>query len=53
MKKNKNHDKIVDMVKNNKEKKLEKHATKLLKNDEKNQKLREKKININILKLFK
>jgi hypothetical protein len=51
--KNKKHDKIINMIKNNKSKVLEKHANKLLKQDEKNQKLKEKKINIDILKLFK
>lgn len=51
MKKNK-HDKIVKNFKQTKEKHLEKLATKMLKKDEVNNKLKEKTINTNFLNLF-
>ena len=52
MKKNRKHDKIVRDFKNTKSKHLERQATKMLKKDEQFQKLREKKIDANFLKLF-
>lgn len=47
--KHKNHDKIIEKLKN---KKLEKLATKLLKQDEKHEKLKEIKTKGDFLKLF-
>ena len=52
IKKNKKHDKIIndyDKIKNNH---LDKLASKMLKDDEKNQKLKEKNINTDFLDLF-
>lgn len=45
--KNKKHDKILKDYNKHKQKHLEKEANKLLKQDEINQKLKEKNININ------
>ena len=53
MAKNKNHDKLVKDYNKKKSEHLDKLATKMLKNDEKMQKLKDKKININFLNLFK
>ena len=50
--KNKKHDKIVKDYDKQKSEHLDKLATKMLKNDEKMQKLREKKINPNLFNLF-
>lgn len=50
--KHKKHDKIVNDYENQKSEHLEKLATKMLKNDERNQKLKDKNINTNFLKLF-
>lgn len=50
--KNPKHDKIVKDYQNQKAEHLDKLATKMLKNDEKMQKLKTKKINKNILNLF-
>lgn len=50
--KNKKHDKIVNDYDKIKEKHLERLATKTLKNDEKTQKLKEKKIDDKFLDLF-
>lgn len=50
--KHKKHDKIVRDYKKQKSEHLDKLATKMLKNDEKMQKLRDKKINKNLLDLF-
>ena len=50
--KSKKHSKIVKDYDKQKEKHLEKLATKLLKNDEKLSKLKEKNINKNFLDLF-
>jgi|TARA_B110000977_G_C10695173_1_gene345075 hypothetical protein len=50
--KNKKHSKIVNDYDKQKNKHLEKLATKMLKSDEVNQKLKEKKINPNFLDLF-
>ena len=50
--KHKKHDSIVNDFDNQKQKQLEKLATKLVDIDEKNQKLKEKTINTNFLKLF-
>ena len=50
--KNKKHDNILADYENEKTKLLSKIATKMLKEDEKNQKLKEKIINIDFLKLF-
>jgi hypothetical protein len=52
MAKNKNHDKLVKDYNKQKSEHLDKLATKMLKNDEKVQKLKEKKISTNFLKLF-
>ena len=52
MAKKKNHDKLVKDYDRQKSEHLDKLATKLLKNDERAQKLKEKKINNNFLKLF-
>ena len=52
MVKNKNHDKIVREYEKKKSDHLEKIATKMLKHDERIQKLRDKKINPNLLNLF-
>ena len=46
------HDKIVNNYKDTKNKHLEKLGTKMLKRDEKFSKLKDKKINNNILDLF-
>jgi hypothetical protein len=50
--KHKKHDKLVKDYDKQKSEHLEKLATKMLKNDEQNQKLKEKNINTNFLKLF-
>ena len=50
--KSEKHKKLVDDYEMQKSMHLEKLASKMLKNDEKNEKLKEKKININIFKLF-
>jgi hypothetical protein len=50
--KSEKHKKIVKDYDKQKEKHLEKLATKLLKNDDKNQKLKTKKINPDFLKNF-
>ena len=50
--KHKKHDKIVRDYEKQKSEHLGKLATKMLKNDEKMQKLRDKKINKNLLDLF-
>jgi hypothetical protein len=50
--KNKKHDKIVNDYDKQKEKHLEKLATKILKNDEKKEKLKKIKINTDFLKNF-
>jgi hypothetical protein len=50
--KNRKHNKIVSDYKNTKEKHLENLATKMLKKDEVNSKLKEKNINNNFLNLF-
>lgn len=52
MAKHKKHDLIVKDYENQKASHLEKLATRVLKNDEKIQKLKEKKLNTNFLKLF-
>jgi len=52
MAKNKNHDRLVKDYNKQKSEHLDKLASKMLKNDEKMQKLKEKKINKNFLKLF-
>ena len=52
MAKNKNHDKIIREYEKKKSDHLEKIATKMLKHDERIQKLRDKKINPNLLNLF-
>lgn len=52
MKRNKKHQKIVDDFEVQKQKHLEKLATQMLKQDEKNQRLKQKTINTNFLKLF-
>ena len=52
MAKHKKHDKIVKDYEHQKSEHLDKLATKMLKNDEKMQKLREKKINPNLFNLF-
>jgi len=46
------HDDIVKKYKETKSKHLEKLATQMLRNDEKTEKLKTKKINIKFLKLF-
>ena len=53
MAKNKNHDKLVKDYNKKKSEHLDKLATKMLKNDEKMLKLKDKKINTNFLNLFK
>ncbi len=50
--KNRKHNKIVNDYDKTKEKHLENLATKMLKKDEVNSKLKEKKINTNFLNLF-
>ena len=50
--KHKKHDKIVKDYDKQKSEHLDKLATKMLKNDERNQKLKEKTINNNFLNLF-
>jgi hypothetical protein len=50
--KRKKHDKIVKDFNNQKSKHVEKLATQMLKKDEQFQKLKEKKIDTNFLKLF-
>jgi hypothetical protein len=50
--KNKKHDKIVKDYDKQKSEHLDKLATKMLKNDERNQKLKEKNINDTFLNLF-
>ena len=52
MAKNKKHDKLVKDYNKQKSEHLDKLATKMLKNDERAQKLKEKKINNNFLNLF-
>ncbi|MDB4276981.1 hypothetical protein N9864_00500 [bacterium] len=52
IRKNKKHDKIVNDYDKIKSKHLDKLASKMLKDDEKNQKLKEKIINTNFLDLF-
>ncbi|MDA9268254.1 hypothetical protein N9P60_00650 [bacterium] len=52
IKKNKNHNKLVNDYDKQKSKHLDKLASKMLKDDEKNQKLKEKIINTNFLDLF-
>lgn len=52
IKKNKKHDKIVNDYDKIKSKHLDKLAGKMLKDDEKNQKLKEKNINPDFLDLF-
>lgn len=52
MAKNKKHDKIIHEYEKKKSNHLEKLATKILKHDEKMQRLRSKKINPNLLNLF-
>jgi len=52
IKKNSKHDKIVNDYNKQKSKHLDKLASKMLKDDEKNQKLKEKNINPNFLDLF-
>lgn len=50
--KHKKHDKLVKDYDQQKSKHLEKLATEMLKNDERNQKLKDKNISTNFLKLF-
>jgi hypothetical protein len=52
MAKNKNHNNLVKDYDKQKSEHLDRLATKMLKNDEKAQKLKGKKINTNFLKLF-
>ena len=52
IKKNSKHDKIINDYNKQKSKHLDKLASKMLKDDEKNQKLKEKNINPNFLDLF-
>jgi len=52
MVKNKKHNLLVKDYDKQKSEHLDKLATKMLKNDDKTQKLKEKKINTNFLKLF-
>ena len=52
MAKNKNHDRLVKDYDKQKSEHLDKLASKMLKNDEKMQKLKEKRISTNFLKLF-
>jgi hypothetical protein len=50
--KNKKHDKLVKDYEKQKSEHLDKLATRMLKNDEKMQKLKEKNVNPNFLNLF-
>ena len=50
--KNRKHDKIVKNFKDTKSKHLERQATKMLKKDEYYSKLKDKKIDTNLLNLF-
>jgi hypothetical protein len=50
--KNKKHNKIVKNYEKQKEKHLERLATRILDNDEKNQRLKDKNINPDFLNLF-
>lgn len=50
--KHKKHNKLVKDYDKQKSEHLEKLATKMIKNDERNQKLKEKNINTNFLNLF-
>jgi len=50
--KHKKHNKLVKDYDKQKSEHLEKLATKIIKNDERNQKLKEKNINTNFLNLF-
>ena len=52
MAKHPKHDKLVKNYEKQKSEHLDKLATKMLKNDEKAQKLKEKQISTNFLKLF-
>lgn len=52
MKKHKKHEKVVRDYEKQKSKHLENLATKMLENEEKNSKLKEKTINLKILNLF-
>jgi len=52
MAKNKKHDSLIKNYDQQKSEHLDRLATKMLKNDEKMQKLKEKKINNKFLKLF-
>jgi hypothetical protein len=52
MAKHKQHDKLVKDYDRQKSEHLDKLATRMLKNDEKTQKLKDKKISTNFLKLF-
>jgi hypothetical protein len=52
MKKNKKHLEVVTNFDESKRKHLDKLATKMLKHDEKNQKLKDKRINKDILNMF-
>ena len=52
MAKHKQHEKLVKDYDRQKSEHLDKLATKMLKNDEKMQKLKDKKISTNFLKLF-
>jgi hypothetical protein len=52
MKKHKKHEKVVRDYEQQKSKHLENLATKMLENEEKNSKLKEKTINLKILNLF-
>jgi hypothetical protein len=52
MKKHKKHEKVVRNYEQQKSKHLENLATKMLENEEKNSKLKEKTINLKILNLF-
>jgi len=52
MAKNKKHNLLIKDYDKQKSEHLDKLATKMLKNDDKTQKLKEKKINTNFLKLF-
>jgi hypothetical protein len=52
MKKHKKHEKVVRDYEQQKSKHLENLATKMLENEEKNSKLKEKIINLKILNLF-
>lgn len=52
MAKSKKHDKLVKDYDRQKSQHLDKLATQMLKNDDKNQRLKDKKINPNFLNLF-